>query len=94
MPLLETLAAGLIPICPDVGFVREVYKFLELPFELHNYDSATVIKLLDCYSEFELDFKLLQKKTLMLNFDRLGQIINKSYEKIDSQDSEKISPQG
>jgi glycosyltransferase involved in cell wall biosynthesis len=34
LPLMETVAAGLIPICSDTGFARDIYQIAEIPNEL------------------------------------------------------------
>lgn len=78
MPLMETLAAGLIPIATDTGFVREIFKeaevpeFLIVPARESNFVEAVMLARKLSAS----GFKPNREKILALDFPRLARILD------------------
>jgi glycosyltransferase involved in cell wall biosynthesis len=77
MPLLESLASGLVPICTKTGFVEELYQLLELPNELLvEPDVNSFISAIKWVRERNFVISESQRlKILELNFQRLATII-------------------
>lgn len=78
MPLMETLAAGLIPIATDTGFVREIFKEAEVPEFLivpatvsHFAEAVMTARKLSASG-----FKPNREKILALDFPRLVRILD------------------
>ena len=80
MPLIETLAAGLVPICTDTGFVRKIFDEFQIDNRLIVEPSAEVIS--DLISRIRSGEIFLpsntRKKILELDFQRLANLIIKS----------------
>ena len=78
MPLLESLAAGLTPICTNTGFVERL--FLELGIDSRLIVEPEIQAIKDTISlirsgEIYLPFNA-RSKTLEFNFDKLSKIIH------------------
>ena len=77
MPLMETLAAGIVPICTRTGFVEAIFEFADLPKKL------IVEPNLDAINEAiqwvrDGNFKISSEtrdKILSLSFNRLSNLI-------------------
>jgi glycosyltransferase involved in cell wall biosynthesis len=77
MPLMETLAAGIVPICTRTGFVEAIFEFTDLPKKL------IVEPNLDAINEAiqwvrDGNFKISSEtrdKILSLSFNRLANLI-------------------
>ena len=78
MPLMETLAAGLIPIVTDTGFVREIFKEAEVPEFLivPARDSDFVEAVILARELSASGFKPNREKILALDFPRLARILD------------------
>lgn len=78
MPLIETLAAGLIPIATDTGFVREIFEEGEVPESLivpaTDQDFVEAIALARKLSTS--GFKPNRERILALNFPRLVKFLD------------------
>jgi len=79
MPLMETLAAGIVPICTRTGFVEAIFEFADLPKKL------IVEPNLDAINEAiqwvrENNFRIsneIREKILTLDFNRLASLIDR-----------------
>jgi hypothetical protein len=79
MPLMETLAAGIVPICTRTGFVEAIFEFADLPKKL------IVEPNLDAIDEAiqwvrENNFRIsneVREKILTLDFNRLASLIDR-----------------
>lgn len=78
MPLMETLAAGLIPIATDTGFVREIFNEAEVPEFLivPARDSDFVEAVMLARELSASGFKPNREKILALDFPRLARILD------------------
>ena len=77
MPLIETLAAGLYPVCTDTGFVSDVLDYVDLPKVFITPDSSHIAKQISEVSEISIEKRLnFRNKILNLDFQRLTNIIN------------------
>ncbi len=78
MPLLETLAAGIVPICTKTGFVQALFEFLELPKELiiepnlYSINRSVTWVRQNQYS-ISID---IREQVLTLSFERLATLVN------------------
>jgi len=77
MPLLETLCAGLAPIATDCGFVKDLFKYCDIPESLI-YNQST--PLLDQIGFLELNWpeyeSTARQRALDLNFPRFSEILS------------------
>ena len=79
MPLMETLAAGIVPICTRTGFVEAIFEFADLPKKL------IVEPNLDAINEAiqwvrENNFRIsneIREKILTLDFNCLASLIDR-----------------
>lgn len=80
MPLLESIAAGLNPISTDVGFVRDIFKYFEIPEKFIYKDEDDVIKLVNSLRiDSPQRIKNNRMKITNLSFENLGKLIQVSF---------------
>ncbi len=79
MPLLETLAAGIVPICTRTGFVEAIFEFADLPKHLiiePNIDAISQSIQWVRENNFRISNET-QEKILTLDFHRLASLIDR-----------------
>jgi glycosyltransferase involved in cell wall biosynthesis len=80
MPLLEAIAAGIVPICTNTGFVKSIFELIDLPAQLFIEPNIKSISRAIDWVRSE-GFKITEtqrEKILSLDFQRLATIIDKS----------------
>ena len=77
MPLFESVASGLHPVCTDTGFVREIYSLVNLPFEFVNPNVVEISeRLRSTLNKMQSGYSVEREKLLKLDYVRLANIIN------------------
>ena len=77
MPLFESVASGLHPVCTDTGFVREIYNLINLPFEFVNPNVVEISeKLSSTLTKMQAGFSVEREQILKLDYVRLANIIS------------------
>jgi glycosyltransferase involved in cell wall biosynthesis len=77
MPLMETLAAGIVPICTRTGFVEAIFEFAGLPNRLIIEPNLDAINEAIQWAR-DTNFKIpseTRDKILSLSFNRLANLI-------------------
>jgi glycosyltransferase involved in cell wall biosynthesis len=77
MPLIETLAAGIVPICTRTGFVEAIFEFADLPKNLiiePNLDAINEAIQWVRGRNFTISSET-RNKILFLSFNRLANLI-------------------
>jgi glycosyltransferase involved in cell wall biosynthesis len=79
MPLMETLAAGIVPICTRTGFVEAIFEFAGLPNRLivePNFDAINEAIQWIRENNYQISNEV-REKILTLDFNRLASLIDR-----------------
>ncbi len=80
MPLLESLAAGLIPICMRTGFVEDLLVPLNLQDNIvESFQKEKILDLISNSSNVESSAQARINFAKQFNFDRLNRVISGAY---------------
>ena len=80
MPLLEAIAAGIVPVCTNTGFVKSIFTLIDLPAQLFiEPNIKSISRAVDWIRSEGFSISEAQReKILSLNFQRLAKIIDKN----------------
>lgn len=80
MPLLEAIAAGIVPICTNTGFVKSIFELIDLPTQLFiEPNIKSIARAVDWVRSEEFMITETQRETILsLDFQRLATIIDKN----------------
>lgn len=80
MPLLESITAGLSPISSDVGFVRDIFEYFQIPEKFIYKNEDEIMKLVNSLRS-NLNHNSGNNRDLAknLSFENLGKLIQSSF---------------
>ena len=80
MPLLEAIAAGIVPICTNTGFVKSIFELINLPEQLFiEPNIESISRAVDWVRSKGFIITDTQRETILsLDFQRLATIIDKN----------------
>lgn len=80
MPLLESITAGLSPISSDVGFVRDIFEYFQIPEKFIYKNEDEIINLVNSLrSNSNHNFDNNRDLAKNLSFENLGKLIQSSF---------------
>ena len=80
MPFLEAIAAGIVPICTNTGFVKSIFELIDLPAQLLiEPNIKSISRAVDWVRSESFLISDAQRETILsLDFQRLATIIDRN----------------